>query len=189
MDIGRKTLRATLLERYDELTMRLAQALGSRDSAENALQDTYLRLMREDLAELGEIHNPRNYLFRMALNIASSNRRNEPRWLSYAESEAFLDTLDDQPDPERVAVGRSELAFVQKALDELPPRRRAIFEAAWIDERPQKDIAARHDLSVRMVQIELKQAMEHVADRLARSNILDFVSGSRNASISREGER
>jgi RNA polymerase sigma factor (sigma-70 family) len=188
-DAGWKTLRSTLIERYDELTQRLCRALGSQASAENALHDTYLRLVRENLAELGEIRNPRNYLFRMALNVATSNRRREPQWLTYAESDAFLETLDDRPDPEQVAAGRSELALVQKFLGELPPRRRAIFEAAWIDELPQKEIAARHDLSVRMVQIELKQAMDHIAERLGRSEAADFVSAPGKASIGREGER
>jgi RNA polymerase sigma factor (sigma-70 family) len=188
-DAAWKTLRSTLIERYEELTARLARALGSRDSAENALHDTYLRLVRENLGELGEIRSPRNYIFRMALNVAATNRRGEPRWLTYRESEAFLDALDDRPGPERLSAGMSDFAFVQKALDDLPQRRRAIFKAAWIDELPQKDIAARHDLSVRMVQIELKQAMEHVIDRLTKANILDFASGPQKASITREGEQ
>jgi len=179
----------TLVERYEELIARLARALGSRETAENALHDTYLRLARDATGDLGEIHNPRSYLFRMALNAATSNRRSEPHWLSYQEGEAFLDALDDRPDPERVSAAASELALVARILGEMPVRRRAIFEAAWIDELPQKEIASRHALSVRMVQIEIKQAMEHVIDRLTKMKALDFVSGLQATSTKEGGDR
>ncbi len=184
-----KTLRNTLIERYDDLAKRLARTLGSRDRAENALHDTWLRLGRENQAELGEIRNPRGYLLRMALNVAETARRSEPKWLTYGERVAFLNAMDDRPGPEDIALNRSQLCLVERAILDLPSRRRAIFEAAWLDQRAQKDIAAEHDLSVRMVQIELKQAMQHILDRVARSNVVDFASDARNASTPQKGER
>lgn len=187
-DSAWKTLRATLVDRYDELLGRLARTLGSRDQAENALHDTWLRLAREGRADPGEVRNPRGYLLRMALNAAASARRSEPRWLTYEERIAFLDAMDDGPSPEEVALARSDLEAVRNAMAQMPPRRRAIFEAAWLDQRAQKDIAAEHDLSVRMVQIELKHAMQHILDRIARPTVVDFASGARNASGSTRGE-
>jgi RNA polymerase sigma factor (sigma-70 family) len=176
-----KTLRAMLVERYDELSMSLSRHLGSKDLAEEALQDTFLRLARG--GDVAPVRNPASYLYRTAFNLAISRTRSERRRLTVIEANSVLDAIDDQPTPAQVMEARSDLRVVQQTLAEMPPRRRAIFEAAWIEDVPHKEIAARHRLSLRMVQIELKHAADHVAERLAKSNIADFAPSPRKTSV------
>jgi RNA polymerase sigma-70 factor (ECF subfamily) len=60
------------------------------------------------------------------------------------------------------------MAALVRALDELPPRCRAIFIAARLDEVPHKALAERYGISMRTVERELKRAMEHCGERLGR---------------------
>ncbi|MTD92718.1 sigma-70 family RNA polymerase sigma factor [Hyphomicrobium sp. xq] len=160
------TLRAMLVERYTEFKLRLARRLGSMDLAAEALQETWLRLERP--GHPGVLDRPDAYLFRVALNVAADRRDGDRRRLALSEIESLRHLDDDQIDPARIAESRAEIAELSRALDELPARCRAIFIASRLDELPHKLIAARHGISTRMVERELKRALEHCAERLGR---------------------
>ncbi|HEY4124886.1 MAG TPA: RNA polymerase sigma factor [Rhizomicrobium sp.] len=154
-------LRQVLVSKYDDIGRALTRKLGSRDLAAEALQDTFVRIERG--GELGEVHNPRAYLVRMAMNIATDRRRAANRFLSVSEGEALLNFMDDAPGPDRVAEGRSDIYALERALSGLPDRRRAVFESAWIEGCSHTEIAQRFGLALRTVQQELKLAREHCA--------------------------
>lgn len=180
-DSAFKLLRTMLVERYEELAGSLSRYLGSRDAAEEALQDTFVRLSRED-AEIA-VRNPRSYLFRMALNVAASNRRSETRRLTPIEVGVVLDAVaDDAPNAEQIADVRSTLAYVHALVAQLPERRRAIVEAAWFGDAPYREIAQAHGLSLRMIQIELRHGLAHVSEGLAKAGLEDFAPSLRETS-------
>lgn len=151
-----------LLAEYAELRQRLAGRLGSAEAAGDALQDTFVRLERSP--HLGAVHNPRSYLLRMALNIASNNRRSEARHLSVADVEALTHIPDETPGPQQLAEARSELAAVERALDRMPARRRAIFRRSWVDGASDREIAAEYGLSERTIRHELLTATRFLND-------------------------
>jgi RNA polymerase sigma-70 factor (ECF subfamily) len=158
-------LQALFLASFDDLARRLTRKLRSAELVSEALQETYLRLERG--GELAEVHQPNDFLYQIALNIARDHLRTESRRLTRSEMlEAVLETIDVAPTPERVAEGRSDMAAMARALAELPPRRRAMFLAAWVQEEPREDIAARFGVSMSTLKSELKMAREHVAQRL-----------------------
>jgi len=168
------SLRGLLVDRYEQLRSRLARRLGSTDLANEALQETWLRLQRA--GDPGQLTRPEAYLFRVALNVAADRRDTERRRLALSEVEALRHLDDDELDPQRFAESRSEISALAQALDELPPRCRAIFIAARLDEIPHKDIAAAHGISTRMVEREVKRALEHCHDRLDRISPPKFGS-------------
>lgn len=153
MSGSRDTLVGLLLSTYPDLRRRLGGRLGSVDLASDALQDTYVRLQRAD--NIGEVQNPRSYLLRMALNIASNRLRAEGRHLSATDVDALLHIPDDAPNPQQVAEARSELEVVKRALAELPGRRSAMFRRIWVDGASHEDVAAEFGVSVRTVRHEL----------------------------------
>lgn len=165
-DVSWAALSELLVDRYGELRARLVRRLGSTELAAEALQETWLRLQRPGHA--GALQRPDAYLFRAALNIAADKRVAERRRLALSEVEALRHADDDELDPERIAASREEIAALADALDELPPRRRAIFLAARLDELPHRLIAERHGVSTRLVERELKLAFEHCSERLGR---------------------
>lgn len=164
---GARSLRALLIDRYSDLKSRLARRLGSSDWAEEALQDTYLRL--DGARAVGEIHNPGAYLLRAAFNTAINQRRAEKRRLSAGDVEDLLHVADDAPDAQRIVEGRSDIARLKAVMAELPPRTRGILLAARLDGLSRQEIADHFGISVSLVEKELKRAQEHCALRFKRS--------------------
>jgi RNA polymerase sigma factor (sigma-70 family) len=162
------SLRQLLVERYDDMRRRLARRLGSTDLATEILHETYLRLDRGS-AELGAVHSPKAYLFRTALNVAADHHRQaESRRLSGLEIEALRGIADAALDPAKALEARLEVTTLERALEELTPRRRAILIAARLQDVPHAEIAARFGISTRMVEKELKSALLHCSLRLEK---------------------
>ncbi|MGI9377600.1 MAG: RNA polymerase sigma factor [Tsuneonella suprasediminis] len=151
---------SVLISTYPELKRRLSGRLGSADRAQEALHDTYIRLHRVEITD--EIRNPTSYLVTMALNIASNNARAESKHLSAAEIDRLIDISDESPDQQRVAEARSELAAVERALQELPSRRQAIFRRFWAGHATYKELALEYNLSERTIRHELLLASRHL---------------------------
>jgi RNA polymerase sigma-70 factor (ECF subfamily) len=149
---------------YEKLRSRLAKALRSPDLAADALHDAYLKL--RTCPAIGDVQRPTAYLHRMALNLASNRRRHET-FFSPGQSDP-ADLVDEAPGPERVVAARHEMTRALAALDQLPPRRKAIFLARWQDDLDQAEIAARFHLHKRTVQKELSRAQLYLRARLAR---------------------
>ena len=159
-------LRALLLADYIDLDRRLTRRLGSADLASDVLHETYLRL--EGIKEIGPVRSPKAYLFRIALNIANDRRRAESRRLTADEVDCLLDIPDDRPDAARVIEDRSEVNLLGRAIAELPERRRQVLILSRIEGLPNREIAERLGVTVRTVETDLKQAIEHCAERLKR---------------------
>lgn len=165
-DTNIAALRALLLADYADLDRRLARRLGSTDLASDVLHETYLRL--QGLSEIGPVRSPRAYLFRIALNIASDRRRAENRRLTADEVDCLLDIPDDRPDAARVIEDRSEVELLKRAIAELPARRRRVLTLSRIEGMTNREIAEQLGVTVRTIETDLKQAVEHCADRLKR---------------------
>jgi RNA polymerase sigma factor (sigma-70 family) len=165
-DTGWAALRDAIVARYDEIKARLARSLGSRDLADEVMQEAYLRLHRHDGA--GAIEKPEAYIFRTALNIATDRRREESRRASQAEVFAAIERGNDTRDLSTEIDARFEVEALKRALAELPARRRAIFIAARVDGVSHHDIARRLGLSRTMVQKELRRALGHCLARLGK---------------------
>lgn len=165
-DATRTMLRSFLATRYDDLKLRLSRRLGSAELAGDALQDTYLRLGQAEV--VGSVQSPAAYLFRMAFNVAIDRQRAEKRRLARNEVQDLLHIVDDAPGPGQIAEARFEIEALQKAIAELTPRRRAILLAARLQGMPQREIASRLGVSLRLVEKELRIAQEQCALKLGK---------------------
>lgn len=167
-DAGWSTLRDLLIESYDDLFRKLTRRLRSSELAQEALQDTYLRLERG--GQLGEVGHPAAYILRIATNLAHDRRRAERELATAEEIEAALEIADDRPDPATITEAKSELAVVERALEKMSLRRRAIFLAAWKEHLSSREIARKYDLSVRQINAELKRAREQCIVALRKAS-------------------
>jgi RNA polymerase sigma factor (sigma-70 family) len=174
------TLRQVLADRYDELRRRLTRRLGSADLASETLHETYLHLERSD--PVGFVQSPNAFLLRIASNIATDRGRSETRRARQHEIRAMLDVVDDAPGPERAAEARFEVENLELAIAELTPRRRMILLSSRLEGVPLRTIATRLGISQRLVEIELKHALEHCAERLGRTVTQRFGPRSRESS-------
>ncbi|WP_249225562.1 RNA polymerase sigma factor [Tardiphaga alba] len=162
-------MRDVLAADYTGLFKRLTRRLGNSELAGEALQDTFLRVER--MTNATAISSPKDYLFRMALNVATDRRRVEQRHLSLDAVDALLDVPDDSPDASAIVEGRQDIQALDRALAELPARARQVFVLAVIKKMADQQIAAQLGVSLRTVEIDLRNALKHCAQRLDRTLI------------------
>lgn len=182
-DQSRETLQRMLVLGYDDLRTRLTYRLGSADLAGDVLHETYLRLARP--VPLGPVRSPKRYLLRIAMNIAFKRLRRDRRFFTLLDAKVALGLADDAPDPSRSVEARLEVEALQQALADLTPRRREILLASRLDGVPLREIAQRHGISQRMVEIELRRALASCALHLDREAIQRF--GPRPGKASSQG--
>jgi RNA polymerase sigma factor (sigma-70 family) len=178
----RQSLRHLLVAGYADIRRRLARRLGSEDLASEVLHETYLRLDGGRAA--ATIHRPGDYIFRVALNVATDQKRASHRRLTYSEVEALYHFADASIDAEREIEARSELAALGRAFAALTPRQRAIMIEVRIDGTPHAELAKRFGVSERMIDKDLRRALEYCADQLERTLTTRF--GSRAPQSSKE---
>lgn len=101
----------------------LIHMLGSREEAEDLLQDTFVKVFRQAGRYRPE-GRFRSWLLRIAGNLARSRlrRRKILRWLPFDPAEHDLAGQDPLPDAE--VESRESAAVLREALDALPQRQR-----------------------------------------------------------------
>lgn len=160
-------LDARYLQDMPRLKRRLVSRTGSIETAEDLLHDIWLRLRgRAGDANGRSIRSPGAYLSRIADNLALDDARARARRLRASEVEQLLEPLDERPTAERVVIARDEMRAVTAALAALPERRRAIFVAARLQGERYASIAARHGITTRTVENEVRRVLDHVAAQL-----------------------
>jgi RNA polymerase sigma-70 factor (ECF subfamily) len=149
-------LQAVFLAQRPMLVRLLTARLGNADDAEDVLQDMWLRL--DGLADR-PVAQPAAFLFRIAANMATDRRlsgeRRGARDHGWFEAQ---DASDDLPDAERALIGRDRLRRIEAAMADMPERMRIALTMFRIEERPQREIAARLEISVSGVEKLLQRA-------------------------------
>jgi RNA polymerase sigma factor (sigma-70 family) len=180
-------LRRLFVDDYAWFSRKLERLTGSAELAEEALQETYVRL-----AQGGEIRDqlssPQNYLLKMAINSARKILRKDRvrgRYIDLVEL-LGIEVADDAPGADRIVHAGRDILAVKAVLATMPERRRAIFLLALFDDLPLADIAQRYGIGVRMVQIELKTARDEIIDRMGGANVIDFANARPEGSKVRE---
>ncbi|QLF93830.1 RNA polymerase sigma factor [Pseudomonas sp. ABC1] len=100
--------------------------LHSRETAEDLVQEAWLKFERHSLEE---VQQPTGYLFRMVRNLALDHLRSqqtEQRWLCPLENAE--DAVSDAPDPASAAQQSSSLERLESVLDTLDADARTAFE-------------------------------------------------------------
>lgn len=163
---ARSDLMLAYMRQWQELRRHLSRRVGSRDLAEEALQETWLRLV--GMGDLpGGVRDSHAFLLRIAGNIAIDLLRRERRASRWISEEAVLCEIADQaPSPEAYALHRDELRALVRALAELAPRPRAALLMNRCDGLTHAQIALRLKVSDSMVAKYLGQALRHCRDRL-----------------------
>jgi RNA polymerase sigma-70 factor (ECF subfamily) len=128
----------------------LARITGDRTLADDLLQESYYRFLRAERRFDNESHR-RNYLFRIATNLAHDRRRRGRHAVSVpvpAENEpgALMDSADVAAETER----RADLA---RAMATLKPREREMLWLAYAQGSTHEEIA--ESLGVRKASIKI----------------------------------
>lgn len=158
-------LMSVYLRQWSALRGLLKRHTGSHELAEDALQETWLRLAAMK-GGAGEIRDRQAFILRIAGNIAIDlvrrERRHSRRCIN--DEALLLSIMDSTPSPEIFAIDRDQLRFLALALAQLPPKPRAALLMNRCDGLSHAEIAEALKVSESMVAKYLVQALRHCRD-------------------------
>lgn len=153
-------------EAFDELVRRtygdvfkLAVRLtGNETDANDVVQDTYVRAFRGLRRFRGDAQFS-TWLYRIASNCASTftARRSRLRHDSLTEAEEVAETDPDQ-DPTLQAEASTLRVALERALEQLPHRLRAVMELRHLEDLSHREIAERLGISESATKVRLHRA-------------------------------
>ncbi len=156
---------ASLFQQHNQLLLRFLRArLGSEQEAKEIAQEAYVRLLQLD--RTGAVSFLRSYLFKVAMNLAIDRLRERAKHPVHDSPVELFDDLEDTLGPEREAIATEELALLNIALAELPPKCRDALVLHRYHDKTQREIAAELGISERTTRTYLVQAMFYCKLRL-----------------------
>jgi len=171
---GSKEGLAALIEAHrSELLRFLASRCGDADSAQDLLQDLWLRLAGTDT---GPIVNGRAYLMRAANNLALDRLRTQRRamtrdrrWLEEdfgGPASALIERPDPAPRADKVLLEKEEAEVLAAAIARLPEGARRALQLYRFEGMKQHEIADVMGITRSGVEKHLALAMKHLRDAL-----------------------
>ena len=150
---------------FYELTSRpvwlyLARITGDRRLADDLLQEAYYRFLRTTTRFESDDHR-RNYLFRIATNLAHDNRRRS-RFPAVPVDEAESAVVAESESADQVA----RRLDVTRAMSQLKPRERTLLWLAYAQGASHEEIAATMGLKRSSMKTLLFRARRHLVAAL-----------------------
>ncbi len=163
----------------------LRRRLGELETAEDLLQETFVRAIRADRLEAGA--GARSYMVTVAQNLAADHARKRFRLLPTvpsggagaegAEHDALAEVADPRAEsPEAAVVRRTLRRRVGEALATLPERYRAAFRLAAIEQRSYREIAESTGWSLDQVRVNVHRARRKLIDQLGPELVAEIRS-------------
>jgi RNA polymerase sigma-70 factor (ECF subfamily) len=154
----------TLLRRYEKPLFRhIHRMLGDEDACYEALQETYLAIVRS-IRKLRSRRSFRPWAYGVATRtcLKARSRRSSSRM----ELDASLDPPDLKPLPDSLASAREELEGLVEEVLLLSPRLRSVILLHFFEGLTLKEVASALEISIGTVKSRLAAGLAHL--RLAR---------------------
>ena len=158
--------RAAFAALYDATAAKLfavaLRVLGDRQAAEDAMQDTFVKVWGAAGRYRRTGHSPMTWLVTIARNTAIDRlraRQGRPRGTDARDDAAGARVADGAPTPEQAAIARSEAGRVRDCLDALPPDRRAAITGAYLDGETYAALAERFDVPLNTMRTWLRRGL------------------------------
>lgn len=163
-DSGKAQWVREALDRFERPLVRYAARFtGDVESARDVVQDAFVKLCREDPAELNGRLAP--WLYTVCRNRALDVRKKEGRMQALQQTEA-----EAQPDasagPGRRAIAREEHALVLEAVAALPANQQEAFRLKFEHGLTYRDISRVMNMPLSTVNYTIAQALSAVRERL-----------------------
>jgi RNA polymerase sigma-70 factor (ECF subfamily) len=166
------------LDRYERPLIRYAKwLLGDLETARDVVQETFLRLCREDPARVDGHLAP--WLFTVCRNLALDARQRATRTTPLEHAEAAVVYDFDEAHDARQALGR-----VLQILETLPRNQREVVHLKFQSGLSYKEISAITGLSTSNVGFLL-----HTAVRAIRSHVSEHPTGAGHEYSAHQSER
>ncbi|MGC6400300.1 RNA polymerase sigma factor [Sphingomonas sp. FW199] len=141
--------------------LRFFKRSADHQDAGDLVQESFLRLVNAETIRDGRVDCAEAYLNQIALNLLRDRARSALN-RSLARHISVDDVALPDCDPVARLEARDKLNRLQQALLRLKPKTRAIFLAHRLDGLTYKEIAERHELSVKGVEWHMTKAIDHL---------------------------
>jgi RNA polymerase sigma-70 factor (ECF subfamily) len=159
-----------LLRRHERPVLALLRSLGVPPAdREDVAQDIFIRLFRHlDRYRPGRPFG--GWLYRIAINACHDYRKlNKRRRGEMSGSEAELrEAADSAPGPSDLLAGAENRGRLERALDGLSQRERAVFVLCEMEELPTREVAKALRISAITVRRHLGRARRRLQEILTR---------------------
>jgi RNA polymerase sigma-70 factor (ECF subfamily) len=154
---------ASVLSRYEGPLLRYAsRLLGDTDRARDVVQETFLKLCREDPARLdGHLAQ---WLFTVCRNRAIDIRRQDGR-MEPLDERTLEERPSAEPGPARTLEAREDLAAVLRTLASLPAAQQEVLRLKLQAGLRYREIAAVTGLTVNHVGVLLHNGLKTIRER------------------------
>jgi len=145
----------------------LARFFRNMADVDDAVQETYARLLGLSESAFAAVRNWQAFLFTSARNV-TLDRIRKSRVVSYdalAEIET-LHVLDQQPSADEALNARQELALLAEAIANLPDRCREVLTLRKLYGLPQREIALRLGISESTVEKHVAYGVRLCAEQM-----------------------
>ncbi len=142
------------------LWLYLFRISGNAALADDLVQETYYRFLRADLKSFDGAYQ-KNYLFRIATNLARDHWRSLPRKKRLEEAVSKSAVSDD-----RTAERVQQSSDLGRAMARLKPQERELLWLAYVDGSSHKEIAEVVGLRAGSIRLLLFRARRKLADIL-----------------------
>lgn len=167
--------KSELIEAYLELRPELRRFLvawfRNEATAEDVLQDMYLKLDRTDLS--APIQNMKAFLYKVAENLAldwrKKNLRSKGRDTAWSETTGTIageDAVADAPDPDAAIDAKRKLEAVLAALKDLSPQSRNVFVLHKLKGLTHREVAEKLGIRQKGVEKHMTKALKHLVKYL-----------------------
>jgi RNA polymerase sigma factor (sigma-70 family) len=147
-----------LQEHRDELRGFLLRRINCTDTADDILQDIYLKLTQSDTC----VNNPKAFLYQVAGNLATDYLRKIQREQArFVDESGSPDPLSQIPSLERQVYSQEQITLLKQAIAELSPRCREVFVRHKIRQQPYSQIMRELGIGEGAVLKHITKAMEH----------------------------
>jgi RNA polymerase sigma factor (sigma-70 family) len=154
------------LERYERPLISYAKEItGDLEAARDAVQETFLRLSRQDIVSLEPRLAP--WLFFVCRNCARDHNRKIVR---FSQNPVDEDSPSDEPSPAAEALASEDRALLQNLVARLPQKQRELVKLKFEAGLSYKEMAETMRMSVSHVGVLLHEAIQTLRSQWNREN-------------------
>lgn len=151
----------TVVRIHSRLVFRVAYSvLRNREDAEDAAQETFIRLMRQ---ELGKIDDPRLWLARVAWRVAVDRVRARHQ---AASDDELPEIVDARRTADEALLDAELQAKVQTFIEALPSKLRDVVRLSTVEEMNSADVAQVLGIPEGTVRTRMSRARQILREKL-----------------------
>ncbi len=142
------------------------RVLGNRAAAEDALQDSFVKIWNKADRYQTNGLSPMTWLITIARNTSIDRVRARKNAADLGDFEDIL--ADGRPSPEDVSIARSEASRITDCLDELKQDRRDAIKGAYLDGYSYAELAERFSVPLNTMRTWLRRGLQSLRECMSR---------------------